>query len=247
MSWDSRAAVLNSFRYKAEDPIGEFVYGFFAAYVLFTRTIADIENAAIPLFLVMVVCYQIAALIVQLVRRKIPNRWDVIHYIGTTIIFSATYLLVIYGVIAVAVDAWSWLKTFWANLDPLENRTQFMIATGLMTVALGGLFFGFRLKQRFLYGLIEACAGVAVGMHRVTLEHWPNAPQSPGFYLALLTAGIYLVVRGLDNMHQAVRGGDPIFQRLVNFSQGNPPLRKEVRRLRIPRIRHTHVRKVKSI
>jgi hypothetical protein len=66
------------------------------------------------------------------------------------------------------------------------------------------MFFFIRLKWRFVYGVSEACAGVVVASQRFYTEaivgHLSSAPP---IVLAILTAGVYLVVRGADNMHQA--------------------------------------------
>jgi glucan phosphoethanolaminetransferase (alkaline phosphatase superfamily) len=246
MSSETRAAVLNSIRFKPEHPPSELLYVSLMAYALFTRTVADIEAYALPAFVTLVACYQIAGLLLQLSTRRLPDLWDIVYWAFGTTIFIAGYVLVIYGVVAIAVDVWIWLQAFWAELDPLANQTQFTVVTGLMTVTAGSLFFRFRLKQRFLYGLTEACVGVIVGMHRVTLEQWSGVPKSTGFYLALLTAGIYLVVRGLDNMHQAQRDGDLTLQRFARLV-----LRKsfpsKVTRRRVSQVRRTRMRKVNAV
>lgn len=217
MSSETRAAVLQSVSFKPEHLSSEFFYVALIGYVLFTRRVADMDEYALPVFLVLVAGYQLAGLILQIVRRRLPDIWDVLYWTGGTFIFSAGYVLAMYGLIAIAIDAWSLLNALWAKLDPLRDQTQFMVVTGLMTLSFGGIFFLFRLKQRFLYGCTEAIVGVLVGMHRVTLEQWSGMPRSSGFYLALLTAGVYLVVRGLDNIHQARRDGDATLKRLARF------------------------------
>jgi hypothetical protein len=85
------------------------------------------------------------------------------------------------------------------------TRMLMIAATGSVTALLGAAFFMFRLKQRLLYGLTEALAGIAVAAHRVSLERDAGLPTDTGFYFAVLTAGVYLVVRGLDNMHQGLK------------------------------------------
>lgn len=82
------------------------------------------------------------------------------------------------------------------------------------TAAAGGAFFVFRLRQRLLYGCTEALVGIAVGGHRLSVEPGDGLPTETGFYFAVLTAGVYLVVRGLDNIHQAVKANDKLFLRL---------------------------------
>jgi hypothetical protein len=91
------------------------------------------------------------------------------------------------------------------------GRGWMIVAVALLTAIVGGAFFVFRLKQRFVYGATETLAGMVIAGHRVSIEPGAGLPSETGFYLAVLTAGIYLVVRGLDNMHQAAAAGDPFF------------------------------------
>lgn len=100
------------------------------------------------------------------------------------------------------------------------TRSLMVVVTALFTAAVGGLFFIFRLRQRLIYGATEAVAGIAIAAHRMSIEPTPGLPTDTGFYFAVLTAGIYLVVRGLDNMHQAVKAGDSLMQRLKKLAFG---------------------------
>jgi hypothetical protein len=49
---------------------------------------------------------------------------------------------------------------------------------------------------------------LAVAAHR-THEAGVAAVTETGFYLAVLTAGVYLVVRGLDNVYQGFTNSPP--------------------------------------
>ncbi|MDP1634927.1 MAG: hypothetical protein Q8L69_09630 [Gallionellaceae bacterium] len=205
----------------------------------------DIEKYALPAFVGLVAFYQIAGLLTLIWKRQVPDHWDVVYWTFGTTIFTVGYVLAMYGAIAIAIDAWHWVGGVLAELAPLTNQTQFMVVTGLMSITAGCLLFWFRLKQRFLYGLTETCVGVIVGMHRVTLEQWTGVPKNTGFYIALLTAGIYLVVRGLDNMHQAYLDGDSALQRIIG--RVFKPLSSKATRTRIARVRTIRMRKVRKI
>ncbi|MBL8677297.1 MAG: hypothetical protein JNJ47_07790 [Alphaproteobacteria bacterium] len=65
------------------------------------------------------------------------------------------------------------------------------------------MLFIFRLKRRAIYGVVEAITGLVVASYRVYSDY-PFDLKDPGFYLALLTAGIFLIVRGFDNIHQGL-------------------------------------------
>jgi len=91
---------------------------------------------------------------------------------------------------------------FWVQAPEL-SRTGAVAVAICATLILGAGLFYFRLRMRSIYGITEATVGLAVAAHRVATESG-SAAQDPAFYLALLTAGVYLVVRGLDNVHQGL-------------------------------------------
>lgn len=69
----------------------------------------------------------------------------------------------------------------------------------LLIVSLGGAgLFYIRLHWRCMYGVSEAFAGLTLSIHRAL----NTADVTPEFAAFILTAGVYLVVRGLDNIHQ---------------------------------------------
>lgn len=101
-------------------------------------------------------------------------------------------------------------------LRRLEGRVWPVVATCSLTALIRTLFFFFRLKRRFFYGLTESAAGIAIAGHRITQESAAGVPVDTTFYIAILTAGVYLVVRGFDNMHQAwITKCDPLLDRLA--------------------------------
>src|ERR1700682_1350931 len=74
----------------------------------------------------------------------------------------------------------------------------------LATAIAGAVLFAFRLHARALYGFTEAIVGLLIAGQRAAVEtRWPIEDLS--FDLAVLTAGVYLVVRGLDNVHQGLK------------------------------------------
>lgn len=115
--------------------------------------------------------------------------------------FGAIVLLLVgasyYAIAASLRDLYVWLQS------PSLTRTGAVAVAIGATLCLGAILFYFRLKLRSIYGVTEATVGLAVSAHRVSIES-STAAQDPAFYLALLTAGVYLVVRGLDNVHQGL-------------------------------------------
>jgi hypothetical protein len=99
-------------------------------------------------------------------------------------------------------------------------KSVIITLTAAATILVGALFFYFRLKQRFLYGATEAVAGVLVAAHRVSIEPGIGLPTDSAFYFAFLTAGVYLVVRGLDNMHNGIKAGESLARYVCSWPGG---------------------------
>jgi hypothetical protein len=85
-------------------------------------------------------------------------------------------------------------------------------AFALGSLVLGLILYALRYFVRAFYGLTEAVVGVVIAYTRFAPP--PPAAATPGaspidhnstaFYLALLTAALYLMVRGFDNIHQGL-------------------------------------------
>jgi hypothetical protein len=93
-------------------------------------------------------------------------------------------------------------------IQRITGRNTLVLVTIGSTLVFGTLLFAVRLHLRLVYGISEALVGVTVAAHRASVESSTVVPTQPTFYLAVLTAGIYLVVRGLDNIHQAIKNPD---------------------------------------
>jgi hypothetical protein len=75
-------------------------------------------------------------------------------------------------------------------------------AQAVSVLVVGALLFLFRLKRRATYGAVEVIVGVMVGVER--FEGTSLLPSNASLTLGILCAGVYLVVRGLDNVHQGM-------------------------------------------
>jgi hypothetical protein len=134
--------------------------------------------------------------------------------------------VVYYGGAVVLIDLIRWMQ----NPSGLGEKGQVMAVTAVSTLVIGVVLFFFRLRLRFVYGITEAFIGIVVAVQRVSSEPTAGFPTEAGFYLAVLTAGIYLVVRGLDNAYQGLRDpDDPIGKRFValihSFANPSPKVR----------------------
>lgn len=79
----------------------------------------------------------------------------------------------------------------------------------LIVLGGGAALYAFRSHLRSCYGFTEVVAGLAIGTLRYTTE---NPQHDANWALGILTAGIYLVVRGLDNLFTGLED-DPVAKR----------------------------------
>jgi hypothetical protein len=111
----------------------------------------------------------------------------------------------------------------------MADERNISVAAGVVATGVTGcVLFYFRLKARCLYGCSEVLVGLLVAGARLNAEAVPglNAP----ILVALLTAGAYLVVRGLDNIHQGIKSqSDLVVNYLVqlkdSLAKWEPPTR----------------------
>lgn len=167
-------------------------------YAILTRTPRDFVLFAAPIGVVVAATFA-AVLWRKFAREGVewtrPVRWV---YAASVLVMGPLSGTVYLGVFAGFVDAVNALRT--ANLSP-----PIAAAVGCAIVfTAGGLLFLLRLRHRAIYGATEILAGLVLAGHRVYSESASPAPWDLGVYGALLTAGAYLVVRGLDNMHTAL-------------------------------------------
>lgn len=89
---------------------------------------------------------------------------------------------------------------------PFSETPVYTILFCIVMICLGVIFFAFRLRQRFWYGFFESVVGACIA----TLKFYSdvllasNQIEVTPVAIAILTGGIYLMVRGLDNMHQGL-------------------------------------------
>lgn len=138
--------------------------------------------------------------------------------------WRSSFLLVLVFAVGICVGAITYYSIFVAIKDfalwiisPSLSKTSAAILSVIVTLTIGLLLFYFRLKARAIYGLTEATVGLIVSVQRVI--HEPEQIITPEFYFAILTAAIYLFVRGVDNIHQGLTKEpiDPYGSKIYNF------------------------------
>lgn len=115
-------------------------------------------------------------------------------------------------------------------MAPELARVTSLALVAIITLAAGIVLFFVRLKWRCVYGLSEALIGVVVASQRYYTDALVNPTTTTSLALAVLTAGVYLVVRGADNIHHGLTKApiDPIGQRFILWvntwaAKGNKP------------------------
>jgi hypothetical protein len=103
----------------------------------------------------------------------------------------------LYSIFVSILDAF-----LWGAFKLSAQGRSAMLAVGASALA-GGALFVFRLRVRSLYGMSEVIVGLTVAGHRVGFDISAGEGGNAPLFLAVLTAGVYLVVRGLDNLHYA--------------------------------------------
>jgi hypothetical protein len=118
----------------------------------------------------------------------------------------------LYSIFVSILDAFLW-GAF--KLSAQGRSAMFAVGASALT---GGALFVFRLRVRSLYGMSEVIVGLTVAGHRVGFDASAGEGGNAPLFLAVLTAGVYLVVRGLDNLHQAwVAKDDPAINWLLDL------------------------------
>lgn len=122
-----------------------------------------------------------------------------------TILLGVVVLSIIFGVILSLKQLWGYASIH------IASTYKIPLLVGLLTFIVGAVFFLVRTVWRVTYGLSEVIAGVCIASYRAFgAEDWFSSVNLD-LYLVVLTAGVYLVVRGLDNIFQGLKqSNDPM-------------------------------------
>jgi hypothetical protein len=110
------------------------------------------------------------------------------------IVFASAFY---YAIGASIKDLFFWIR----DIDTLYLKA---ISASLLVLIAGSLLFYFRLRFRSIYGVTEAFVGIAVAMQQTISTPTGSHALTLEQFLPLLTASVYLVVRGFDNVHQGL-------------------------------------------
>ena len=210
-------------------------------YAIYSRTLEDFVSYAggIAVFfsLLIYMWLPLQSFLIAVAQgtpvRRPPLKHLAIFSAGASAL-SVLLAVLYYSLAVLLIDAWDNIR----NWEALITQRPTALAVGTLVVITAGLlFFWFRLRARFIYGASEALAGVAFAVHRLADEPVVFLPSDNSFYFAMLTAGVYLIVRGLDNMHQAWKDQtDPLAKALFRLGTQSDLVAVPPRRLKSSRI-----------
>lgn len=124
--------------------------------------------------------------------------------------------VVYYSIWVVLSDSYIWLQ----HQSP--PRELYVKLTGILVLVVASVLFLFRLHARFFFGLTEALIGFLVALWKVPKNADP-ALWDLNILFVMLTASIFLIVRGLDNMHTGLKSepGDTILKSIEASEYGS--------------------------
>jgi hypothetical protein len=102
------------------------------------------------------------------------------------------------------------------------------VLVGVLLLIVGVSLFFFRLKARFFFGLGEALVGFLIGISKIP-ESADPITWNLDVVIVMMTASIFLLVRGFDNMHAGLSSNpDAILKSFYDSEYGrilNAPAR----------------------
>lgn len=148
------------------------------------------------------------------IKKAFEDEW-VLNFV----IFKAVFLIPTAGLFYYSLFVSLYDLSIFIYKKSSGNLT--IVVPTFSALALGIMLYKFRLKQRVLYGVSEIMVGVTVTVFHARTSYPAGHLDNPELYIAILTAGIYLIVRGLDNIDQGIKSksNNPLLRWLF----GSPP------------------------
>lgn len=116
----------------------------------------------------------------------------------------------IYCTYRTSLDFILWLKS--PNL--VQDYSVLLLAIFILSVGL--ILFYIRLNYKILYGITEISVGISIGVSKI-FDTFQNEVIRSEFYFALITASLFLVVRGLDNIYQGLSKFHPLSNAFIEL------------------------------
>ena len=148
-------------------------------------------------------------------KHLFSQRWF-LYFVAAPVV-CAVVSVIYYGIGVAIKDSYLWV------MRPANLLYTASFAMGFTVLAACTVLFLVRLRFRFVYGLSEAVVGFVVAVYKSTQDLILNNALSANTYLVVLTAGIYLMVRGFDNMHTGLTKEplDPVAKEIMTWLFGS--------------------------
>ena len=163
-------------------------------YTVINRTTEDFLKYSlyITLIIATIILLIFIPFIVKIQKSRNKYLTPLIILITITILSGISY----YSIAVSIKDMDSWIQS------PSIKSEWTLLISIILILFVGSLLFLIRLNFKVIYGITEVVIGVFIGIEKESILIFEKSNSS--FFLALLTASVYLVVRGFDNIHQGL-------------------------------------------
>ena len=127
-------------------------------------------------------------------------------------VLSAVEAVIFYSAWTVICDGYLWIH----GLSP--HRYLYIVLVGLLLLIVGVALFLFRREARFFFGLSEALAGFLIGIWKIP-ESADPITWNVDIVFVMMTASIFLIVRGFDNMEAGLSTNPDGIIKIFNDSE----------------------------
>jgi hypothetical protein len=121
------------------------------------------------------------------------------HAAQVIFVFSTLALLILISGIIFGVGISGFILIF--TIGAIRTGNPYV---SVVFVAFGVILYGARTRFPFWYGIVEVIAGVSGIIYSIIIAGVASAPSNVTQLLLSVLGGMYVMVRGLDNMNKAI-------------------------------------------
>lgn len=164
-------------------------------YTFLNRRVEIIFKGAVYVSITILLIMFFTLLIIYLSDRSIKFR--------TENFFSSLGIILLLGLTFYSFGTILEDLSNYKNLEFLNFHRNWLIPLAATSIFVCGLIlFYFRFYIKSIYGLMEVIVGIFIGTAKISENFYKV--DTPDFYLIILTASLYLIVRGLDNLYHGL-------------------------------------------
>lgn len=183
--------------------IGGLLLGWAVYHTYYHRTLNDFWNHGKWMAIVIGTLLVLVSVVTLYAEKPTPSPGVMLFVL--VMMFGVTCFLTgaLYVVGVSLLDLFTW------GSDPSTESWSWRASVSVLVLVDGSLLFYVRFRWRSLYGLSEAAVGLVISFEKIFRIPNLEASANSEFLLAILTASVYLVVRGFDNVHQGLKDDPP--------------------------------------